>query len=55
METFAIGAKSDGEFDDSEGRRAAERAALGCLASLEDSIGSLDAVRRIVKLNGYVN
>jgi enamine deaminase RidA (YjgF/YER057c/UK114 family) len=37
------------------GRRAAELAALGCLASLENSIESLDAVRRIVKLNGYVN
>jgi enamine deaminase RidA (YjgF/YER057c/UK114 family) len=56
---------ADGEFCDrgkigrefylSEGRRAAELAALGCLASLENSIGSLDAVRRIVKLNGYVN
>lgn len=43
------------EFDLSVGRRAAELATLGCLASLENSIGSLDAVRRIVKLNGYVN
>lgn len=43
------------EFDLATGRRAAELAVLGCLASLESSIGSLDCVRQIVKLNGYIN
>ncbi|MGD0295673.1 MAG: RidA family protein [Bryobacteraceae bacterium] len=52
---FCYRGKIGRELDLSEGRRAAELAALGCLTSLENSIGSLDAVRRIVKLNGYVN
>ncbi|MGA7629707.1 MAG: RidA family protein [Terriglobales bacterium] len=43
------------EFDISAGCRAAEAALLGALASLEHALGSLDRVRRIVKLNGYVN
>jgi enamine deaminase RidA (YjgF/YER057c/UK114 family) len=43
------------EFDLLAGRRAAENALLGCLASLESSIESLDSVRQIVKLNCYVN
>lgn len=52
---FCYRGKIGRELDLSECRRAAELAALGCLASLENSIGSLDAVRRIVKLYGYVN
>jgi enamine deaminase RidA (YjgF/YER057c/UK114 family) len=43
------------EFDLEMGRRAAELAVLGCLTSLKAEIGSLDSVRRIVKVNGYVN
>jgi hypothetical protein len=52
---FCFGTKSDGN---STCRRTIARQNgphSVCLASLEDSIGSLDAVRRIVKLNGYVN
>jgi len=35
--------------------RAAELSVLGCLASLEAELGSLDRVARIIKVNGYVN
>ena len=52
---FRYSGKIGREFDLSVGRRAAELAVLGCLASLEDSLGSLDGIRQIVKLNGYVN
>lgn len=37
------------------GQRAAETAVLGCLASFEQEVGSLDTIRQIAKLNGYVN
>ncbi len=43
------------ELDLVTGQRAAESAVLGCLASLHHAIGSLDAIRQIRKLNGYVN
>ncbi len=42
-------------FDLDEGRSAARLAALGCLVSLERAVGTLDAVGRIVKVNGYVH
>lgn len=38
-----------------EGYAAAELTALAMLATLRDEIGSLDRVRRIVKVNGSVN
>lgn len=37
------------------GQRAAESAVLGCLASFEREVGSLDNIRQIAKLNGYIN
>jgi enamine deaminase RidA (YjgF/YER057c/UK114 family) len=37
------------------GQEAARLAALGCLASLESEIGSLDRLERIVILRGFVN
>ena len=52
---FQFRGKLGREFDISAGCRAAEAALLGSLASLELALGSLDRVRRIVKLNGYVN
>lgn len=36
-------------------RQAARLAILGCLVSLEQILGTLDAVKRIVKVNGYVH
>lgn len=52
---FRYSGKIGLECDLTVGRCAAELAVLGCLASLEDSIGSLDGVRQIMKLTGYVN
>ncbi|MGV9386892.1 RidA family protein [Nonomuraea sp. NPDC003707] len=43
------------ELDLSEGRAAARLAILGCLVSLEQALGSLDEVERILKVNGYVH
>ncbi|TCC37406.1 RidA family protein [Kribbella capetownensis] len=42
-------------LDLSDGRAAARLAVLGCLASLETAICNLDALTRIVKVNGYVH
>ena len=42
-------------FDVQSGQRAAMTAALGILASLNAELGSLDRVRRLVKLFGLVN
>src|SRR5260370_24582753 len=53
--TFRYCGRVGREFDVPTGQRAAELAVLGCLVSLESSIGSLDCVRQIVKLNGYIN
>jgi enamine deaminase RidA (YjgF/YER057c/UK114 family) len=36
-------------------REAARLAVLGCLVSLEQVLGTLNAVERIVKVNGYVH
>jgi enamine deaminase RidA (YjgF/YER057c/UK114 family) len=52
---FQFRGKVRREFDITAGCRAAEAAVLGALASLEHVLGSLERVRRIVKLNGYVN
>jgi enamine deaminase RidA (YjgF/YER057c/UK114 family) len=38
-----------------EGRRAAQIAAENCVANLRLAAGSLDRVRRILRLTGYVN
>ncbi len=43
------------EFDEEAGRRAAMLAGLGILATLQSALGSLDRVRRLVKLLGVVN
>jgi enamine deaminase RidA (YjgF/YER057c/UK114 family) len=52
---FKYRGKIGRELDLLAGQRAAESALLGCLASLQSEIGSLESVRQIVKLNGYVN
>lgn len=44
-----------GDFDLEAGRAAARAAALGCLASLRAEVGTLDRVRRIVKVFGLVH
>ena len=38
-----------------QGRAAARQTALNLLSILKESLGDLDRVKRIVKLNGYVN
>jgi enamine deaminase RidA (YjgF/YER057c/UK114 family) len=43
------------EVDVSAGARAAEVATLNALASLRAAIGSLDRVRRVIKVRGYVS
>ncbi len=43
------------DLDADAGYEAARLAALGMLATLRHELGSLDAVRRIVKVNGVVN
>lgn len=43
------------EFTTAQGRDAARLVMLNCLASLKAAIGSLDRVRRVVKLLGMVN
>lgn len=43
------------EVDLPTAQSAAECAMLGCLASVEHALGTLERIRRIVKVNGYVN
>jgi len=43
------------DLDVDAGYQAARFAALGTLVTLRDELGSLDRVRRIVKVNGWVN
>ena len=43
------------ELDEEAGRRAARLTALGILATLRAALGSLDRVRRVVKVLGLVN
>lgn len=38
-----------------EGRAAARSAALACLATLKQHLGSLDRIERVLKVMGYVN
>jgi len=53
--TFQYGGKVGREVSIDTACRAAELAVLGCLASVKADLGSLDYVKRILKLNGYVN
>lgn len=43
------------EISDEEGYKSARRCALNHLAWLKEYLGDLDRVKRIVKINGYVN
>jgi enamine deaminase RidA (YjgF/YER057c/UK114 family) len=43
------------EFSTAQGQEAARLVMLNCLASLKAAVGSLDRVRRVVKLLGMVN
>lgn len=52
---FRYRGKVGRDFDLATAREAAELALLGSLASLKSVIGDLDKVKRVVKLNGYVN
>jgi len=52
---FLYRGKVGQDLDAEAGRRAAELSVLGCLASLKSALGDLGRVRRVVKLNGYVN
>lgn len=52
---FHFQGKVGADLDVETGRRAAELATLGCLASLRAAVGDLDAVDTVVKVNGYVN
>ncbi|MEO8456408.1 MAG: RidA family protein [Chloroflexota bacterium] len=50
-----ITGKIGAELSIDEGKEAAKLCALYCLASLQETIGELDKVKRIVKLLGFVN
>jgi enamine deaminase RidA (YjgF/YER057c/UK114 family) len=52
---FQYRGKVGRELDLGAARRASEIALLGCLASVHHELGSLDAIRAVRKLNGYVN
>jgi enamine deaminase RidA (YjgF/YER057c/UK114 family) len=52
---FQYNGKVGRDLDARAGREAAELALLGCLASLQDCLGTLERVQRVVKMNGYVN
>ena len=52
---YRVVGKVDSEVGVSEAREAARLTMLNCLATLRAELGSLDRVRRIVKLLGMVN
>jgi len=52
---FRFEGKVGSKLDLSAAQQAAELALLGCLRSVHDRFGTLDAVKRILKLNAYVN
>src|ERR1019366_1811689 len=52
---YRVVGKVDSEIGLSEAREAARLTMLNCLATLRAELGSLDRVRRIVKLLGMVN
>ncbi len=47
--------KVDAEVPEEEAYDTARKTALNILASVQRQLGSLDRVRRVVKINGYVN
>ena len=51
----AMRGKVDAEVSEEEAYDTAKKTALNILASVERHLGSLDRVRRVVKVNGYVN
>jgi len=50
-----ISGKLGRELTIEEGYQVARNVALNCLASIQDTIGNLDEVKRVVKLLGMVN
>jgi enamine deaminase RidA (YjgF/YER057c/UK114 family) len=52
--TFITG-KVGADVSVEEGQEAAKLCALYCLASLQEELGDLDRVKRVVKLVGFVN
>ena len=53
--TGFITGKVGGEVSIEEAQEAARLCALGCLSALQEELGDLDRVKRIVKLVGFVN
>ena len=51
----AMRGKVDAEISEAEAYDTASKTALNILASVARHLGSLDRVKRIVKVNGYVN
>jgi len=51
----AMTGKVGGDVSEEDGYKAARIATLNALAALRAEIGSLDRVRRVVKVTGYVN
>ena len=52
---FEYQGKLGSDLDIDEGARAARLCAINVIAQLKDACGSLDRVKRIVKLTGFVN
>jgi enamine deaminase RidA (YjgF/YER057c/UK114 family) len=50
-----ITGKVGADVDIPSAQEAAKLCALGCLSALQEELGDLDGVRRIVKLTGFVN
>jgi enamine deaminase RidA (YjgF/YER057c/UK114 family) len=55
VDATAICGKLGKDLQKEQGYEAARRTALNVLASLRHHLGSLDAVRRVVKTTGFVN
>jgi enamine deaminase RidA (YjgF/YER057c/UK114 family) len=51
---IAFTGKVGGDCSIEDGRHAARVCALACLGSLAETLGSLDAVERVVKVTGFV-
>ncbi len=51
---LVVAGKVGADLTVEQGQAAARLAAVNCLAELRSSLGSLDAVSRVVKLTGYV-
>jgi enamine deaminase RidA (YjgF/YER057c/UK114 family) len=50
-----ISGKLGGEVDLETGREAARLCAIGCLSALQEELGQLDYISRVVKVLGFVN